>query len=183
MITFFNTFITPNSLARAKLSVHMLAQQKQLATTLAAAEQRTKLFQMLEQFLYTQDVTVDSDALRKRLENIDIGSGEVDPFVQALEAYLIQDASVARNNAQAIVDQASLLVPTALAGVGVRANTQHDAMTNGVGGHDGFTNGNAQKKAALKIEDVHGWKAGLQVSAGPRPVRGLEEFEDLEAKL
>jgi hypothetical protein len=35
----------------------------------------------------------------------------------------------------------------------------------------------------VKIEDVHEWKAGLQVSAGPKPVRPLHEFEDLEAKL
>ena len=183
MITFFNTFITPTSLARAKLSVHMLAQQKPLATALAPTEQRTKLLQMLKQFLHTQDVSVDSDALQKRLETVDVGSGDVDPLVKALETYLIKDAAVARDNAQAIVDQASLLVPTALAGVGVRAHPPHDALTNGVGGHGGVTNGKAQEKAALRVEDVHGWKAGLQVSAGPRPVRGLEEFEDLEAKL
>ena len=33
------------------------------------------------------------------------------------------------------------------------------------------------------IDDVHKWKAGLQVSEGPVAVADLAEFEDLGAKL
>jgi len=161
----------------------MLAQQKPLATTLAPAEQRAQLFQMLEQFLYTQDVAVDSVALGKRLESLEISSGGVESLLKALEAYLVKDALVQRDKAQAIIGQASLLVPTALAGVGIHVTTQHDVVTNGVGGHGGAVNGKLPERPVIRVEDVHGWKAGLQVSAGPRPVRGLEEFEDLEAKL
>jgi len=41
----------------------------------------------------------------------------------------------------------------------------------------------APHEAPVEIVDVRGFKAQLRVSAGPKPVKDITTFEDLDAKL
>jgi insulysin len=181
MLSFFAKYISPGSPTRAKLSVHMLAQHKPVsAPTLSAAEQSDRLFQMLLQFLHANDVAVDPGLLERRLDGVDVGNAEV--LISKLNEYLALDLGLEMEKCVDVAANAKVLLPTALAAAGVQGKTEEVQM-NGVNGS--FENGveEVEKTKSVKIEDVHGWKAGLQVSAGPLPVKGLEEFEELEAKL
>ena len=40
-----------------------------------------------------------------------------------------------------------------------------------------------EEKKTVLIKDVRAWKASLPASQGPRSVKDVAEFEDLEAKL
>lgn len=182
MISFFNVHISPSSPSRAKLAVHMLAQKKVATAAMSSKDQHQTMFELLKQFLLTQDVHVDPALLEKRLGGIDINNAA--SFMAGLNTYLVQDVSVSADKAESVVTEANLLMPTALGRLGLQAQLKEPAVNgapkeNGVNGEVAAV----AKSQSIGIEDVHAWKTGLQVSAGPRPVRALEEFEDLEAKL
>ena len=212
MISFFEHYISPTSTHRAKLSVHMLAQNSLPSPTAASSpspspsppqDQKEKLLQMLQQFLSSQEVLVDSDQLEKRLADTDMSSGDTKALLKAVTAYLTTDVGVAPDKAKAVIEQGRSLLGSELGSIAVRPYTVSPGEpANGVtmyvepGPTDKLDIVNGQptdmgavevvfkrENERVKIENVHEWKAGLQVSAGPKPVRPLHEFEDLEAKL
>jgi insulysin len=212
MISFFEHYISPTSTHRAKLSVHMLAQNSLPTPTAASSyppntsppqEQKEKLFQILQQFLSSQEVLVDSDQLEKRLADMDVNSSDTKALLKAITAYLVTDIGVAPDKAKAVIEQGRSFLGAELGSIAMQPFTVSPGeLANGVtmyvdqGPTDNLDmiNGEPAVKGAadmvfkrenerVKIEDVHEWKAGLQVSAGPKPVRPLHEFEDLEAKL
>src|SRR5204862_5989890 len=79
IMDFFNTYLSPASLRRAKLSVHMVAQKTAAAPEpLSNGEKRDKLRAALVQALATNDLAVDEDKLWAALEPVDF-SGEQPP--------------------------------------------------------------------------------------------------------
>jgi len=166
-------------------------------------EQKEKLFQMLQQFLSSQEVLVDSDQLEMRLADMDVSGGDTKALLKAVTAYLVTDIGVAPDKAKAVIEQGrsflgsehgSIVVQPFTVSPGEPANGVTMYVEQGPTDNMGVVNGEPVVKGAadmvfkrenerVKIEDVHEWKAGLQVSAGPKPVRPLHEFEDLEAKL
>lgn len=163
----------------------MLAQQKLLdgtsTTTSSATEQNDKLFQILLQFLHANGVPVDPDLLEKRLDEVDISNTEA--LITQLNDYLALDLGLEKEQCVDVDMKARALFPTALAAAGVQISIKNEeTQVNGIV-ENGVNGDGVEKPKPVKIEDVHGWKAGLQVSAGPRPVKALEEFEELEAKL
>lgn len=212
MISFYEHYISPTSTHRAKLSVHMLAQNALPTPTAASSpapsppppqEQKEKVFQVLQQFLSSQEVLVDSDQLEKRLADTDTSSGDTKALLKTVTAYLTIDVGVAPDKAKAVIEQGRSFLGSELGSIAMQPFTVTPGeLANGVTmyGEPGPTdkldivNGQLTATGAVevvfkrengrvKIENVHEWKAGLQVSAGPKPVRPLHEFEDLEAKL
>ncbi len=166
-------------------------------------EQKEKLFQMLQRFLSAQEVLVDSDQLEKRLADTDVSSGDTKALLKAVTAYLTTDVGVEPDKAKAVIEQGKIFLGSELSSITVQpCPLSPGEFANGVAMYveprptDKLDIINGQPTATgtidvvfkrengrVKIDNGHEWKAGVQVSAGPKPVRPLHEFEDLEAKL
>ncbi|KAL1387083.1 a-pheromone processing metallopeptidase Ste23 [Phyllosticta capitalensis] len=170
VLGFYHAHISPRSSTRAKVSVHMLAQ--------GSASSGNALVSKVNQFLTSEGVTSNTEALTKRLENVDIAGGDLAGFVSAVSAHMTEDLKLAADKVgelmakgQAVMSQ---LVPAA---------PSSDAATNG---ETAATDGGAGQEGAkepVKITDVRDFKASMAVSKGPTAVRDISEFEELEPKL
>lgn len=97
----------------------------------------------------------------------------------AVRTYLVEDAKVPDAQAQQVVEQGLVMIRTAIpaeATGGVKSGESETHIAE-----NGKPTGNGTKP--IRIDDVRAYKAGLQLSPGPQPVRKLTEFEDNEAKL
>lgn len=166
-------------------------------------EQKEKLFQMLHQFLSANEVLVDSEQLEKRLADTDVSTGGTKALLKVITAYLTTDMGVEPDKAKAVIEQSrsffnsepnSITVQPFTVSPGEFANGVAEYVEPGPTDKLGIVNGQPstggtvdmvfkRENQRVKVENVHEWKAGLQVSTGPKPVRPLHEFEDLEAKL
>ena len=183
MLEFFKTYYHPSSPTRAKASVHMIAQSsaQDIAAKTSSSEKREKLVstlvQMLEQ-LGLEDV--DAKDLTKRMEKVDIASGDTGGIASAVGAYLKESAGMVAEQVEQVVEQGKVALDQILPSLGIV--TQDVApMANGEAG-EVVTNGESHSKTIV-IEDVKAFKASMPLSAGTRPVKDLREFEELEAKL
>lgn len=174
MIDFFQHYIQPTSPARAKLSVHMIAQSspKAIAGTMSAEEQKEKLISMLGKYLTSVGVDADTDQLSKRFEPVDVAGGDQPAIIGAISSYLQNDAGVPQQSLTAVVEQGQQLLGTVLPSLGIEVKVEETDLPPA-----------PEVKPTTLIEDVFDYKSRLAVSEGPRPVRDLKEYEELEAKL
>jgi insulysin len=179
MQSFFNTYISPQSSKRAKLSVHLLAQSSpsEIAKSMSPEDQAAKVFTLLTQFFNANGVSVDQEALKTRLESTSLGNGE-DGVIEAARKYLKEDAKVDDEKTKKVLEEGKAALKQAMPNLGIEPSppTDQEAVAS---------NGDAQGKQnpAVEIKNVVFWKAGLEVSKGARPVTDLSEFEELEPKL
>ena len=177
MIEFFQHYIHPTSPARAKLSVHMIAQSspKAVAGKISTEEQREKLLNLLGKFLTSLGVEADTESLQKHFENCDVSSGDQNGILTTLSTYLAQ-ASIPEDQSKQIVEQVQQLLGTVLPSLGIEIQPVTE---------DGAAElpEAPPVKATTYINNVHDYKAGLTVSAGARPVTDLKVYEDIEPKL
>ncbi|KAK7517072.1 Metalloenzyme, LuxS/M16 peptidase-like protein [Phyllosticta citriasiana] len=172
ILNFYHEHISPRSTTRAKVSVHMLAQDSKAPGQ--------NLVSSISKFLTSQGVTTDDDALAKRFESVDIASGNVNDIVTAISAHLVEDLKLAAEKVQDVMTQGQaaigqLLPSVAAAAAAAASNT--DKADSATGQEE------EAKGGPIKIADVRNFKASLQVSKGPTAVRELSEFEELEPKL
>ncbi|KAL9599893.1 MAG: hypothetical protein Q9219_003526 [cf. Caloplaca sp. 3 TL-2023] len=200
MLAFFRTYIDPAANGRAKLSVHMVARQATpKAGDIPPAEQKEKLVGMLGKYFTSVGVNADVDKLSRRFESVDVASGDLDAIVDAVATYLVEDEGVEEAARDKVIEQGRLLLGTVLPGLGVEVKAG-GKVGNGEEGNgkavDGQEAGTGEEEAlppapevkeTVFIDDVWAFKAGLKVSEGPIVVaaggRGLEAFEEVEAKL
>ncbi len=181
VIEFFDRYIHPASPARAKLSIHMVAQLSPKAiasSSMDAAEQKEKVITMLGKYLTSVGLNVDGEELDKRFSNVDVAGGDQLGIIKAIEAYLSEDIKVEDGRAKHVIEQGQQLLGTVLPSLGIEvlpANTEEDV--------DMKSDDVPATKATTFIDNVHEYKTELQVSAGARPVKDLSEFEDMEPKL
>ncbi len=83
-------------------------------------------------------------------------------------------ADLAKDTADKIIDEAKAALGMAESGLAAEP-TPLEAAT---GGEEA---GDARKPVLIK--DVYAWRAGMQVSCGVRPTRGLDEFVEVVEKL
>ncbi len=180
MIDFFNQYIHPTSPTRAKLSIHMVAQAspKAIAGSMTGPEKKEKVISLLAKYLNTTGVNADIEILSQRLAQVDIANGNQAGIIEAVSRYLKDDALVSEDQSSQILEQGQQLLETALPSLGIEV--RH--AVNGVGESTELPEAPLVKATTI-IENVHDFKAGLAVSAGPRPVVDLSEFEDSEPKL
>lgn len=179
LIEFFNHYIHPTSPHRAKLSVHMIAQASPaaLASHIPDAEKKTKLIGLLAKYLTSSGVGVDTEELSQRLESVDVAGGDRQAIAEAISTYLTEDAQKSPEEVSQIIAQGEQLLATALPSLGIEV----PPVVDGVDG-EGLPEAPPVKTTTM-IENVHDFKASLSVSAGPRPVTDLSNFEELEPKL
>ena len=180
LVTFFKQYIDPASSARAKLSVHMVAQlsPKALGDTMDSAEQKKKVITLLATYFTSLGIDADAMKLEKRFGDVDTASGDAASIIQAVKGYLKEDVKLDEARVKDVVDQGQQLLSTALPVLGTEVQRIATDEKNGAEDNDVPTT-----KATTFIGNVHEYKAGLQASAGARPVKDLSEFEDIEPKL
>ena len=178
MIDFFKHYIDPTSAARAKLSVHMIAQTspKEVAGNVTPEEQREKVIASLGKYLTMMGIEVDIEKLSARFEKVDISGGDQAGISDATSAYLMDDAKAPQDQAESIIKQGQELLGTILPSLGIEVKQEAEEGAEALP--------EAPKvKPATYIENVHDYKASLAMTAGARPVGDLSEFEELEPKL
>ena len=177
MIAFFDHYINPTSAHRAKLSVHMIAQlsPKALAANMSGSEQKEKVTGLLSKYLTSMGVSVDPETLAQRLEAAEVLGGDQPSIIAAISKYLAEDAQIPLNRMKEIIDQGQQLLGTVLPSLGIELSPAVDAAAD--------LPLAPPMVETTYIDNVHDYKTSLEVSAGPRPVTDLSEFEDWEPKL
>ena len=180
LIEFFNHYINPSSPSRAKLSVHMIAQTspKGVAGHISPTEQKEKVLSMLGKYLTAMGIEADQEKLVKRLDGVDVAGGDQAGIIDAIARYLDEDAEVAEEEANEVLLQGQQVLGTVLPGLGIEVKQAVD----GVNGVEDLPEAPPVKKTTL-IENVRDFKAGLQLTAGRKPVTDLSNFLDTESKL
>jgi len=177
MIDFFQHYIHPTSPARAKLSVHMVAQAspKVMAGKLSSEEQTEKVLSLLGKYLTSLGVDMEAEKLRTHFKSCDVSGGDQKGILKSLSSYL-NDLQISEDQSKQVVEQVQQLLGTILPSLGIEVQqvTDEDTADLPIA---------PPVKATTYIDNVHDYKAGLAVSAGARPVTDLKEFEDIEPKL
>jgi len=170
MKDFFMHYISPSSPHRAKLSVHLIAQNQAKEPTLE--EKKTQMATVLAPILKAESITSNDDALKSRIDAIKSNAD----IPAAISAHLKEDLKLSTAQVDKVADEATAALGLADAGLSGEVVSADEKMTV-----TGVQAGSA--KVPVLITDVHAWKAGLQMSTGVRPVRNLEEFMEGAAKL
>ncbi|MCJ1266561.1 Insulinase (Peptidase M16) [Lobaria immixta] len=180
LVEFFNRYIHPTSPTRAKLSVHLIAQAtpKALAGDISETEQKSKLTGLLVKYLTALGIGVDVEKLSQRLEKIDVAGGDQKGILKCISSYLKDEAQTPSDQSSEIVEQTEKLMGTVLPSLGIEVQS----VVDGVEGSADLPEA-PPVNATTYIESLHDYKAALSVSAGPRPVKDLSEFEEAEPKL
>ena len=188
IIEFFNYYIRPGSLTRAKLSVHMQARASTSDSLLSgsAEEQKSALVDLIEQFLGSCEVTADRDSLEQRFEDVATDPLEPDALMSALKEFLTVDVKLDDEKQASIIERGQVLMQQILP----KTNTIGKDASQVVPGDTPAEDETSQESSGEQfeglitiIDDVREFKAGLAVTAGARPVRPLSDFEELNAKL
>ena len=181
IIEFFDKHIDPSSPDRSKLSIHMLAKSspEEQVKNMSPEEQREAVAAVLCQLFSSQGIEADSEKLTARLNGRNM-SEDPTSVADAVAEHLDEDMSIPQPKAKPLVDQINVMIPTVLPQIGIPAvkKTQNEP--------DGEVDGVVAQPPAQPvtlIEDVHSWKASMQLSSGAKPLRDLADFEDLESKL
>ena len=178
---FYNEFIDPISKTRAKLSVHMIAQsQSREDAELSPQQQIDGVLDALSKFLVGSGVSSDPEALNIALEKTNIPGGDQEGVISAVNEHC--KSFLSAEKVETMAKQLSEALPHLFMALGIKPapaedEQQHDPKLNLA------LNGNVERTRAVIIKNVDTWKAGLQVSEGPRPVVDLSEFEEIEPKL
>jgi insulysin len=178
---FYHEFIDPHSKTRAKLSVHMIAQnQPKDDGKLGPQQQTAAILETLGKFLSSSGISCDAEVLKGVLGEVDIAAGDQEGLISAVKAHA--NSVVATDKAESIAKQLSDALPSLFMALGIKsASAEREQAREAEQGVE--VKGALEKIDTVMIENVDTWKAGLRVSEGPRPVVDLSEFEEIEAKL
>lgn len=166
VVEFYNTFIDFSSPKRSKISVHMhAAATPPPPAPVPTSDQKATLALSLSQFISSQGgVSVDAVNLAKALESTDLTKAE--SIIGSVTTFLSKELKLSDEKVKVIIDQGSALLEPMLSKLsGSLPNEKFDGDQGQI------------------IEDVYGFKAGLEMTKGARPVRPLVEFEESSVKL
>ena len=177
MISFFDHYIKPTSPHRAKLSVHMVTQTspKEVKGKMTPGEQKDKVISLAAKFLTSLGVDGHSEKLKQRFAGVDVAGGDSAGCVTAISNFLSEDLKLTAEKSEPIVTQSQQALATVLPALGIqiRASVEESSELTPA----------PPMKPTTYIENVYAWKASHEVSAGPRPLTDLSEYEDFESKL
>lgn len=191
VLDFYRQHFLPSSATRAKASIWLIAQSSaaDVAANTSDAEKKEKLLETVSQILDQLGLDVDDAALEQQFESVDIAGADLEGIVGAVGKYLTDVAGASEEEAQEVVEQGRTVIGGVLPSLGIvapaaaAAGEEQQPVANGHA--NGEVNGEAEREQskAVVIEDVKAWKASMPLSAGPRPVRELSEFEEVGPKL
>lgn len=123
---------------------------------------------------------VSSADLKKRLEKVDIQSGDLAGIVTATGNYMKEGLGMAANQVEEVLAHGKVALGHALPSLGIMSdNEAKDAATNGSA--ESAVNG--EKSTTVVIEDVKAFKASMPLSAGPKAAKDLSFYEELGPRL
>jgi insulysin len=168
MVDFYAHYISTSSSQRSKLSVHLQAQAKAKEPSLD--EKKTAAVAALKIILAEHKIEHKDEALQKRIDDV----SSADALSDAAASYVNEDLKVEKAVADKVLDETKAALGVADSGLPA-APQALDAAAD--------VESVVDASHPILIKDVHAWKASMQVSAGVRPVRNLEEFVEVAEKL
>ncbi|SMY27142.1 unnamed protein product [Zymoseptoria tritici ST99CH_1A5] len=184
LLTFFSSHLHPSSPTRAKTAIHLIASTTpaELAKTISPVDLSEKLANKIAELLTQMGAPTDKSALTPYLEKVDIGERDAGKVMGAVGEYMQKGLGMAKEQVDQVSKMGEQALPGLFAGLGIGGEEKKEAVAHVNG--NGTTNGVEKKQSkTIVVEDVKSFKASLPLSAAPKPVKDLEEFEDLESKL
>ena len=187
LIDFFGRYIHPSSPVRSKLSIHMVAQSSSTAVTNGTAMPEQKANFVLNLNQYFNSIGLDSrhEPLQERFEEVDVVGGDQEAIIRAVRSHLVDDLKLDNEKTDAVIQEGTTHLGTMLRSLGIQVPLPKETSPPD-GEIPDISSGKEEGRVArppVVIDNVHEFKARLQVSSGVRPVRDLCEFEETEAKL
>jgi len=183
ILEFYRQYLDPSSPFRAKLSIHLKAQNIEDTRdgTATVNDQKSQLSAALNRCFDVEGVAVDPDRLASALEKIDLNTGNIDEIMAAINGMLTTELRLAPTQIQPVLAQSKEILDS----FGVHT---HEPVTEpsklGAATPNGSVNEIvAKKRQPVFITNVSAFKAHHPMSAGPSPLTDLSEFEDLDSKL
>lgn len=182
VLDFFTAYFQPGAPARAKMSIHMIAQASadEVAAKTDPAEKVEKLVSHISDTFAQLGLSVDKPTLSTQLQKVDVAAGDAKAIMSSVGDYLKESAGLAEDQLQQVVQQGQMIMPQLLAAAGIKVPVPEIA-SNG-NGAEKAVNGDSKSKTVL-IKNVPAFKATMALKPGPRAVKEPAEFEDLEPKL
>lgn len=168
MTDFYGLYISPSSAHRSKLSVHLQAQAKPKEPTLD--ESKASAVAALKIILAEHKIDSNDDALQDRIN----ATSSAEAVPETVSTYLSSDLKLTQDVADKVLDETKAALGVADSGLPAEPEVLKESA-----GVKSVTDASQP----VLIKDIHAWKAGMQVSAGVRPVRKLEEFVEVVEKL
>lgn len=181
-LDFFTVYFKPGAPARAKMSIHLIAQASAdgIAAKTDPAEKVEKLVAQISDTFGQLGLAVDTSTLSEQLRKVDVAAGDAKAIMSSVGDYLKESAGLAEDQLQQVVQQGQIIMPQLLAAAGIKAPVSETAVQ--ADGTDKLVNGSSESKTVI-IKDVPAFKATMALKPGPRAVRDPTAFEDLEPKL
>lgn len=168
MVDFYSHYISPSSSKRSKLSVHLQAQSKPKERTLD--EKKASAIASLQVILTEHNIGAKLEDLQTRLK--DTTSAEAIP--DTISTYLRNVLKLDKTVADKVLDEAKAALGVADSGLPAEPEVLSETAD---------VESVTDASHPVLIKDIHAFKASLQISAGVRPVRNLEEFVEVAEKL
>jgi insulysin len=115
-------------------------------------------------------ITADTESLQSSVNDVTSGS----EIPNAISTYLSGVLKLDNAVAEKVLDESKAAL--GLADAGLPAEPQ-------VLGEKAHAESAAGASQPVLIKDIHAWRASMQVSAGVKPVRNLEDFVEVAEKL
>ncbi|KAM3418074.1 hypothetical protein BST61_g6279 [Cercospora zeina] len=190
IVDFYMTRLSPSSPVRSTFATQLVAQSspEDIAAKTTDAEKSEKLADQVLALLSEMALQCEAEDRIKLVEGLsktDISKGDVPTTLKVIGTWLAA-IGLDEQSIKDILVQGEEALPQLFpaAGIIAPAHSADDEQTNGT---TETTNGTDNKKVKeikrTLVEDVKAWKASLPLAANPKPVKDLEEFEELEAKL
>ncbi|KAL5117480.1 metalloprotease [Pleosporales sp. CAS-2024a] len=168
MTDFYAHFISPASPKRSKLSVHLQAQSKPKEPTLDEAKKSAVT--VLQPILAAHKIEHKMEELQSRVKQ----APSADAIPDTVFSYLDNSLDTTSATASQVVDEMKAALGMADSGLPAEPDVlckTADAKRASDASHP------------IIIQDVYAFKASMQLSAGVRPVKNLEEFVEVTEKL
>lgn len=166
IIQFFARYLDPESPQRAKLAIHLVAQAQPKEDEVDTVEQRSQFSNLMAQVLGSVGVSVEESKIAAAFQSTNLSDKE---------ATLATSKTILgpKHSGEDVLSQLQEAISQIMIALKIKPATIDKDGTEVA----------AKVSKPEVIQDVHRWKAGLQVSEGPVPLADLNDFEDLEAKL
>jgi insulysin len=168
MTEFYAHFISPSSSKRSKLSVHLQAQSKPKEPTLE--EKKSSAIAALQIILTEHKIEPKLQQLQTSIN----ATSSADTIPEAVSTYLSSVLQLDSTLAGKVLDETKAALGVADSGLSAEPE-----VLNKTADVDSVTDASHP----ILIKDIHAFKAGMQVSAGVRPIRNLEDFVEVAEKL
>lgn len=168
MVDFYSHYISTSSSQRSKLSVHLQAQAKAKEPSLD--QKKTAAAATPEIIFAEHKITADDETFQARIKDASSNKAMSD----AVASRLTDDLKVEKKVANKVSDEAKAELGNEESGLSA-APQALDASAD--------VKSVVDTSQPVLIEDVHAWKASMQVSSAVRPVRNLEEFFEVAEML